>query len=66
MGICPRNILNHFLCCSNIKFPMYKGHYMTGKNISIFSNLACIENNLNNLTCSCKNTYNNLFLHPKK
>jgi len=43
------------------KIKLGKCHYVTGKNISIFSNLLCIENSLTNLTCNCKNTLGNKF-----
>lgn len=55
----PNKIVNSLLCCNNIKFPMYKNHYVTGKNIWLFSNLACIENTLSNFTCSLKSNINN-------
>lgn len=54
MGVNPKKIANSILCSSNLKFPMYKGHYMTGKDISLFANLACIENTLNTFTCNVK------------
>lgn len=56
-----RKLANCILCSSNLKFPIYKGHYLTGKNISLFSNLLCIENSLNNITCSMKNICNSKF-----
>lgn len=61
MPLCKKNLAKYILCSSNLKFPMYNGHYMTGKDISLFSNLVCIENSLNNLTCSIKSLYNNKF-----
>lgn len=55
----PNKIVNALLCCNNFKFPMYKNHYVTGKNIWLFSNLACIENTLSDLTCNLKCNLNN-------
>ncbi len=52
-------LINAFLCCNNICLPMYKNHYITGKGIFIFSNLACVENTLSAGTNILKNcTYN--------
>lgn len=51
----PNRIVNSLLCSNNIKFPMDKCHYITGKGIWTFSNLACIENTLANFTCGLKN-----------
>ena len=57
MRVNPQVLLNSLLCNSNSKFPMWKGHYVTGQDIVVFSNLACIENSLTNLTCKCKNLF---------
>ncbi|MDD2376189.1 MAG: hypothetical protein PHD15_02985 [Clostridia bacterium] len=53
--------INSLLYSMPNKFKLGNCHYVTGKNISIFSNLLCIENTLTNLTCNCKNTLNNKF-----
>lgn len=47
-------ILNYILLCNNNKYPISKCHYVTGQDISIFTNLVCIEKNLTALTCNCK------------
>jgi len=47
---------NKLLYSLPVKFNLGKCHYLTGKDISIFSNLLCIENTLTNLTCNCKNS----------
>jgi hypothetical protein len=52
---------NKLLFCIPSKFNLGKCHYVTGKNISVFSNLLCIENSLTNLTCNCKNMLRNKF-----
>ncbi len=45
------SILNKLLLCMpNVKLPIGKGHYVTPCNISLFSNLACVENSLSCLT----------------
>ncbi len=54
------NILNNILCNLPCKFPLYNGHYLTGKDLSIFSKFLTIENQLTNITCSCNNLCNNL------
>lgn len=48
-------IINSLLCCNNFKFPMWNSHYVTGKDICLFTNIACIENTLTGLTCGLKN-----------
>lgn len=53
--------LNSLIYSMPNKFNIGKCHYVTGKNISIFSNLLCIENTLTNLTCNCKNKVYNKF-----
>lgn len=60
MNFRPNPIVNSLLCCNNFCFPMYNNHYITGKGIFIFSNLACIENTLSSATCSIKNCCNTL------
>ncbi len=50
MNINPRKFLNNFLCASNVKLPLSNSHYITGKDIYLFSNLACVENTLSNFT----------------
>lgn len=57
MYICPQRIANYLLCNSNIKLPINQSHYATGKELSIFSKLMCIENELANLTCNLKGFY---------
>lgn len=52
-------IVNSLLCCNNFKFPMTNSHYVTGKDIWLFSNLACVENTLTGFTCNLKNVCNN-------
>ncbi|MEG2235272.1 MAG: hypothetical protein RR144_02390 [Clostridia bacterium] len=53
----PSNLLHSIPC----KFNFGNCHYVTGKNISVFSNLLCVENSLTNLTCNCKNIFLNKF-----
>lgn len=43
------------------KFNLGKCHYLTNKNIAVFSNLLSIENALTNITCCCKNSIYNKF-----
>lgn len=50
-----KNKIINSLLCNNIKLPMYNNHYITGKGILFFSNIACVENTLSNLTCNLKN-----------
>lgn len=54
------NFLNYFLCNCPCKFPMGNSHYMCGKDILLFKNILCVENNLTNLTCNCKQMCNGL------
>ncbi len=58
MYICPRKIAKCLLCSSNICLPINKSHYVTGKDISCFSNLMCVESTLSSLTCNLKNMCN--------
>lgn len=58
MNLCPERIAKYLLCCSNIRLPINKSHYVTGKDLSLFSNLMCIENTLSSFTCGCKNKFN--------
>lgn len=60
MQINKNKIINSLLCCNNFKFPMNNSHYVTGKDIYLFSSLACIENTLTNLTCNINNICNNV------
>lgn len=64
MNLYPQKLLNYLLCCSNYKFPISNTHYVTGKDISCFSKIACIENTLtcftNNCKCTCQNLKNNI------
>ncbi len=64
MRLNKNKIINSLLCGNNIKFPMYNSHYITGKDIWLFSNIACIENTLTALTCNlkqgCKNVTSNM------
>ena len=46
----PKKFLNYFLCSSNVKLPLSNSHYITGKNIYLFSNLASVENTLSCFT----------------
>ena len=46
----PKKFLKSFLCASNVKLPLSNSHYITGKNIYLFSNLACVENTLSSFT----------------
>ena len=52
--ICPKKLANYLLCTSNICLPINKNHYVTGRDLSYFSSLACIEQTLSNLTCNIK------------
>ena len=45
-----KKFLNSFLCSSNVKLPLSNSHYITGKNIYLFSNLASVENTLSCFT----------------
>lgn len=55
MYFCPNKLANYLLCKSNIKLPINNSHYVTGKDLSFFSKLMCVENELSNLTCNLKN-----------
>ncbi len=65
MNFCPQKLLNCLLCSSNIKLPINKNHYVTGQDISLFSKLVCIEQELSNITCNiqgyCKCIKNSYF-----
>ena len=61
----PKKILNSFLCSSNVKLPLSNSHYITGKYIYFFSNLACVENTLSSFTNNMK-YYLNLFTKKYK
>ena len=58
MPINPNCLMNLLLFNNCMKFPMWKGHYITGAEIVTFSNLACVENNLNKLSSNCNNFLN--------
>ena len=45
-----KNFLKSFLCATNVKLPLNNSHYITGKDIYLFSNLACVENTLSSFT----------------
>lgn len=53
------NVLKGFLCACNPKLPLSNNHYITGKNIWLFSNIACVENTLScftgNMCCKLNN-----------
>lgn len=54
MGFNPQKIANYMLCNSNMKLPISNHHYITGKEISLFTNFVCVENTLSQLTGKCK------------
>ena len=54
-------ILNNVLCNFPCKIPINKSHYVTGKNLFIFSKLMCVENVLSNIGCCCNNLCNSIF-----
>lgn len=58
LPINPNCIMNLLLFNNCMKFPMWNNHYITGAGIVTFSNLACVENNLSNLSCNCKKIFN--------
>lgn len=60
----PQCIIKSMLCNCNCKFPMWNAHYVTGPDILLFSNLACVENTLTKLTCKCNNFFNQC--HPNQ
>ena len=55
-----KNFLKSFLCATNVKLPLNNSHYITGKDIYLFSNLACVENTLSSFTNNV-NCYLNSF-----
>lgn len=55
---CLNGFANLFLLTQRFCIPTWKGHYVTGPDIVVFSNAACIENNLTKLTSQCKNAFN--------
>ncbi len=65
MMLNPQLLKKYLLCCNNIKLPITNTHYITGKDIYVFSNFACIENTLtcftNNFKCLCKNFTNKIY-----
>ncbi|MBR5227177.1 MAG: hypothetical protein IKV94_00855 [Clostridia bacterium] len=54
MNFCPNNLIRSILCCCNPKLNLSNTHYICGRNLAFFSNLAQIENCLTNTTCKCK------------
>ena len=58
------NILKGFLCNCNPKLPLSNNHYITGKNIWLFSNMVQIENTLtcftSNICCKFHNVIGKL------
>ena len=61
-----RRLLNNFLCCLPYKFPINNSHYITGKELSFFSNIMCIESELSKLTCCCNNMCKNIKMNFKR
>lgn len=55
MHINKNKLINSLLCCNDFKLPINKTHYITGKEIHLFSNFICVENTLTNFTCNIKN-----------
>ena len=53
-------MINNLLCCFPYKIPINNSHYITGKNMMLFSKLMSIENELTNLTCYSNNLCNYL------
>lgn len=62
----PKQILNKFLCCYPYKLHINNSHYVTGKNLSFFSKLVCVENELNNISCCCNNLCKNIKCNFKR
>ena len=58
MNFNSQKLAKYLLCNSNIKLPISSSHYVTGKDLSLFSNLICVENQLSNMTCNIKNCCN--------
>lgn len=48
----PSCVLQNFLWCLPWKLPYGCGHYATGPELVILSNLVCIEQSLTNLSCN--------------
>lgn len=53
-NILPKQLLNKFMCCYRGLIPISNSHYVTGRDIKAFSDMICIENQLSNITSSCK------------
>ena len=51
-------MINNILCGFPYKIPINNSHYITGKNMMLFSKLMSIENDLTSLTCYGNNLYN--------
>lgn len=61
MNNCESNkILKGVLYALNPKLPLCNNHYITGKNIWLFSSFASVENTLSNITCNMNCKFNNL------
>lgn len=60
MHINKNKLINSLLCQNDLKLPISKTHYITGKEIYFFTNFVCIENTLTNLTCNIKNICKNV------
>lgn len=69
MYINKNKLIDSLLCYNNFKLPITKSHYITGKEIHLFSNFLCVENTLTNLTCNiqniCSNIKNNNYFYKK-
>ena len=52
------NILNGLIKATNIRLPVNNTHYVTLKDLSQFSKLMCVENELSKITYSIKNGCN--------
>ena len=48
----PNCLLQNFLWCLPCKLPYGNGHYATGPDLVILSNLICVEQSLTNLSCN--------------
>lgn len=60
------SLLNNVLCNYPCKIPINKSHYVTGKNLLIFSKLMCVENELSNIGCFCNNLCKSIFCNFKR
>lgn len=48
----PNCLLQNFLWCFPCKMPYGNGHYVTGCDLAILSNIVCVEQCLTNLSCN--------------